>query len=63
MRRSSIAAVKKMAASFASSDGWMPKPPTPNQRRVPLTGAAEEHRDQRSADDAEQRPDQTFGCR
>ena len=27
-----------IAASFASSDGWMPKPPMPNQRRVPLIG-------------------------
>ena len=31
--------MKKMAASFASSDGWMPMPPTPNQRRALLTGA------------------------
>ena len=30
--------MKKIAASFASSDGCMPKPPTPNQRRVPLIG-------------------------
>ena len=39
MRRSRISAVKKTHAIFASSDGWMPRPPTPNQRRVPLTGA------------------------
>ena len=38
MRRSSVNAVKKMAATLASSDGWMPKPPTPNQRREPLIG-------------------------
>ena len=38
MRRSSSAAVKKMTASLASSDGWMPNPPIPNQRRVPLIG-------------------------
>ena len=31
--------MKKITASFASSDGWTPKPPMPNQRRVPLTGA------------------------
>jgi hypothetical protein len=31
--------MKTMATSFASSDGWMPMPPTPNQRRAPLTGA------------------------
>ena len=24
--------MKKIAASFASSDGWTPMPPTPNQR-------------------------------
>ncbi len=39
MRRSSSAAVKKMTASLATSDGWMPKPAMPNQRRVPLMGA------------------------
>ena len=38
MRRSSSAAVKKIAASFASSDGWIPRPPTANHRRVPLIG-------------------------
>ena len=30
--------MKKIAASFASSDGCTPMPPTPNQRRAPLTG-------------------------
>ena len=39
MRRSRIIAVKMIAVSLASSDGWMPKPPMPNQRRVPLIGA------------------------
>ena len=39
MRRSSSAAIKKMALSFASSDGCTPKPATPNQRRLPLIGA------------------------
>ena len=31
--------MKKMAVSFASSDGCMPMPPTPSHRRAPLTGA------------------------
>ena len=39
MRRSSSAAVKKITASLAISDGWMPNPAMPNQRRVPLMGA------------------------
>ncbi len=39
IRRSSISAVKNTHAIFASSDGWMPRPPTPNHRRVPFTGA------------------------
>ena len=38
MRRSSIRAVKKIAATLASSDGWIPRPPTPNQRCAPFTG-------------------------
>ena len=38
MRRSSSAAMKKIAASFASSDGWTPMPAIPNQRRALLTG-------------------------
>ena len=42
-RRSRISAVNMIAASLASSDGWMPKPPMPNQRRVPLIGLAEQH--------------------
>ena len=39
IRRSRMSAVNITATSFASSDGWMPRPPMPNQRRVPLTGA------------------------
>ncbi len=39
MRRSRISAVKNTQAIFASSDGWMPRPPRPNHRRVPLIGA------------------------
>ena len=31
--------MKSTATILASSDGWMPRPPTPNHRRVPLTGA------------------------
>jgi hypothetical protein len=38
MRRSRISAVKKMHATLASSEGWIPRPPMPNQRRVPLIG-------------------------
>jgi len=38
-RRSRFAAMKKIATSFASSDGCTPMPPTPNHRRAPLTGA------------------------
>ena len=38
IRRSSISAVKSTHATLASSDGWMPSPPRPNQRRDPLTG-------------------------
>ena len=37
IRRSSSAAMKKIAVSFASSDGWMPRPPSENQRRALLT--------------------------
>ncbi len=37
-RRSRIIAVNTIAASFASSDGWMPNPPMPNHRLVPLIG-------------------------
>ena len=39
MRRSSVSAVKRMAAILAISDGWMPRPPMLNQRRAPLIGA------------------------
>ncbi len=39
IRRSSISAVNSTQAILASSDGWMPRPPMPNQRRVPLIGA------------------------
>ena len=38
IRRSRINAAKSTTASLASSDGWMPKPASANQRRVPLTG-------------------------
>ena len=38
IRRSSRAAMKKIALSFASSDGCTPNPPRPNQRRLPLIG-------------------------
>ena len=31
--------MKKITASLAISDGWMPNPAMPNQRRVPLIGA------------------------
>ncbi len=31
--------MKKIAASFASSDGCTPMPATPNQRRALFTGA------------------------
>ena len=30
--------MKKMALSFASSDGCTPNPPMPNHRRLPLIG-------------------------
>ena len=39
IRRSRIAAMKMIAASFANSDGWTPMPAIPNQRRALLTGA------------------------
>src|SRR2546427_792626 len=38
MRRSSRAAMKKIALSFASSDGCTPMPPRPNHRLAPFTG-------------------------
>ena len=38
IRRSRSAAMKKIALSFASSDGCTPNPPRPNQRRLPLMG-------------------------
>ena len=38
IRRSRIAAMKKIALSLASSDGWMPMPPNPNHRLLPLMG-------------------------
>ena len=50
--------MNRIAASLASSDGWMPKPPMPNQRRVPLIGRANSTATSISADHAEQRPDQ-----
>ena len=31
--------MNKIVTSLASSDGWTPMPPMPNQRRAPLTGA------------------------
>jgi hypothetical protein len=58
MRRSRTSAVKKMTAILASSDGWMPKPPTANHRRVPLIGAREQHGHEQHADHAQQRPDE-----
>ena len=30
--------MKTIALSFASSDGWIPRPPIENHRRAPLTG-------------------------
>ena len=50
--------MKKIAASFASSDGCTPMPPTPNHRRAPFTGGAEEHGHQRETDDGEAGPDE-----
>ena len=38
MRRSSRAAMKKIALSFASSEGCTPMPPRPNHRLAPFTG-------------------------
>ena len=37
MRRSRRAAMKKIVASFASSEGWTPMLPMPNQRRALFT--------------------------
>ena len=56
IRRSSVMAVKKMAATLASSEGWMPKPPTPNQRREPLIGRAKSTADQQHADQCRAAP-------
>ena len=50
IRRSSSAAMKKMATSFASSDGCTPMPPTPNQRRAPFTARAKIHAHEREGD-------------
>ncbi len=50
--------MKTIALSFASSDGWMPRPPIENQRRAPDTLRGEQDRDQGQADDAEARPDE-----
>ena len=47
-----------IALSFASSEGWMPRPPIENQRRALFTAGAEEHRDEGETDDAEARPDE-----
>jgi len=42
--------MKKDRHQLASSDGWTPMPPTPNQRRAPLTGAREVDGDEREDD-------------
>ena len=42
--------MKKIAASFASSEGWMPRPPMLNQRRALFTGGLNMHRDQPERD-------------
>ena len=50
--------MKKIALSFASSDGCTPNPPTPNQRRLPLMGVLNRTRDQRKHDEPERHPDE-----
>jgi hypothetical protein len=50
--------MKKMAVSFASSDGCMPMPPTPSHRRAPLIGARKVHGHERERHEAESRPDE-----
>ena len=50
--------MKKIAASFASSDGCTPMPAMPNQRRALLTGALKSTATRRQRDDAQARPDE-----
>ena len=50
--------MKKIALSFASSEGWMPRPPIANQRRALLTGGLKSTATSAEVDDAEARPDE-----
>ena len=62
MRRSSSAAVNRMIASFANSEGWTPSGPTCSHRLAPFTSAAKST--PMSATTATTSPVQmTIGCR
>ena len=57
MRRSRIAATKKIMASLANSDGCTPMPAMPNQRRAPLMRGPNSTAISASADQPERRPE------